>query len=763
MTTTTTPEQNIDNLGLANVKEGKAPQYRITDPKKAQETGHKLVLDNEERTRQDALVKGMLDGNKPYSHARLRSAGQTWRTNVNFMEGEAAISAANTPFYDLFTGSKYLFDIYTKFGANVKERHDFGVGITEEADKFVKKWDEWEFNMQALINEMIAYGRGFLLWLDPTDWRPEWVQQHRVYAPNQAKALASKLPVLVIRGEYQVHELWRIIESPKAGDMGWNVSFAKRCIENAYPRDRDNTGNHDYMAIQQRMKDADIYEGMSAPVISVFHVLVAEFDGSVSYLIVPETSMPTNGASEKAVDFILERRKSYENFGQAIATFFFETLDGSWNGARGLGDKIRDQIELKNRLKCTTMDGAFIRAGISMQAASAGDLDKASLIQIGAFNIIPPGYTVQPSTIMGDLQGPMLADRLLDQTIASNTGIYKPRLDKPEGNPRTAEEVRLNFQSQATLSSSAVNRFYLRLDRYYTELVRRLKKDKEFIAACKERGIPKEALDKIDRVCAHRAVGNGSPFMRQQALREIGGVVPLMPESGRTEWAMDVVASNTDQYAASKYFASIESDLAQTRDAYDADVENNLIGLGGRAMWAMHQNNIIHAQSHIQFAASSLASLEQGANPVEVSNALDRVGPHIAEHLAHIQKDGYHDQELKVLTQQYEQIAQQADQLKKVIQQQAEQAQENAEKQAEAQAIQQGTDPDTQIQMAKAAADNQRKAEKHAQQMQQKAESHNIKMVTKDATTAATISQMKAKADAQMKAAAVGKATEDNT
>jgi membrane protein involved in colicin uptake len=180
-------------------------------------------------------------------------------------------------------------------------------------------------------------------------------------------------------------------------------------------------------------------------------------------------------------------------------------------------------------------------------------------------------------------------------------------------------------------------------------------------------------------------------------------------------------------------------------------------------MWAMHQNNIIHAQSHIQFAASSLASLEQGANPVEVSNALDRVGPHIAEHLAHIQKDGYHDQELKVLTQQYEQIAQQADQLKKVIQQQAEQAQENAEKQAEAQAIQQGTDPDTQIQMAKAAADNQRKAEKHAQQMQQKAESHNIKMVTKDATTAATISQMKAKADAQMKAAAVGKATEDNT
>lgn len=747
-------DSNVDNLGLTKVEKGKAPTTRLKDPIKAQQLAAKIVDNNKGRSQKNALIKGMLDGNKPFNPQKLRAAAQSWRTNVNFGEGKAAVSAANTPFYDLFTGSKFYFNVETSFGANVKERYDFSQALTEEADYMVREWEGFDFNIQAMIFDMIAFGKGFLFWLDPTDWHFEWLAHHLVSVPDNTKAHTGKLTTLVVRGEYQVHELWHKITNAKAGEVGWNVAFTKLCIENAYPTQRGTTGQNDYEAIQQRIKDNDLCEGMEASVIPVYHIFVAELTGQVSHYIVPETSMPTDGTSEKkAVEFLFESPNTYKKFSQVIATFFFETLDGSWNGTNGLGKELYDLIELKNRLNCASSDGAFLRSGITLRANDANALEKLSMVQIGAFNILPPGTEVQNSTIMGDLQGPMTFNRSLDMIISSNTGIYKPKMDKPEGNPRTAREVELNFQAGATLSNSAVNRFYLNLDRFYAEVIRRLCMDSEFKKRCKERNIPEEALKKIRCVKAHRAVGNGSPFMRQQAMARIAPLVPLMPEQGRQSWAMDSVSAETNMYTAQRYFPSTQDDFFATDHAYDATIENAILTMGAPVLRIPAQNDVIHAQIHLQFASGAAAGLDRGANPVEVLNTLDHVGAHVAVHLQHISQDEFRGNELKALTAQWQQLTKVADDLRKKIKEQAEAAAEQQQQEQQAQSIEQGTDPETRIMFAKAARDEKIKTDKANLNNALKIDAHRTKTTLADAKVANDIAMKQAQATAQKQTA----------
>lgn len=764
----TVPEgvKHLDNHNLENLTNGKAPSSRLTDPVKAQELGHKLVKDGKTRSNKNATIKGQIDGNRPYNQGKLKATGQAWRTNVNWREAKAAASAALTPFYDLFTGGKFLMEITTKFGNNVKEQDDFSKAITEEVDYHVKdEWNGFDFNMQAMLFEVVTYGKGFLVHLDPSDWRFEWVQQCYIYAPDRSKANTSKLPVLVMRRDYQIHELWKLITNDKAGDAGWNVEACKRAIEAAYPKNTNDNSSQDYEAIQQRIKDNDLFEGMSAAVIPVFDILVAEFSGKVTRLIVPEDKLPSrDGTKSQSVEFLYQAVGEHGSMAEVISPFFFETLDGSWNGATGLGDELFHALEIKNRLNCTTVDSGFLGSSIILQAQDANSVDKASLIQIGPFSIIPPGFAVQQSTVMGNLQGPMLVKRDIDNIIAQNTGIYRPRMDKPEGNPRTAKEVEINYQQGATLSSSAVNRFYLNLDQFYKELVRRLVKDPAFKKRCEDRGIPQQALDKICRVRAYRSVGNGSAFMRQQAQSRVAPLVPLMPEAGRIEWARDTVASEMNQYAAMRYFPDTQDDVLKTDHAYDATIENAVLKMGAPVLWTPKQNNVIHAQTHLQFSSAAAASLQQGGNPIEVLNTIDRIGAHVEVHLQHIEANKYQGDEAKALRAQQKQLAGIADQLRAKIKEEAQAAAERNQQQQQAAAIQQGIDPATQIaaakaanemkiKNAKAAQDMQIKGAKAAQKLQQTAQGHNQKLAISDASAAASIAQQQAKTEAQTETA----------
>lgn len=711
----------LDQLPLKTVsKNGVPPKTRMGSSREAVEIVQTVIDSNRERLRFWTRLKGASDGNAPYDSSKLRNAGQGARTNINFLEFGASVKAACVPYYELFSGSNLYCDIKTDHG-NDEDREWYSRVISEEFDWLLRQYDAFDYHMQRIIFDRVLYGAGFIFFDDTTDWRFRSINRARVLTLDGTEISARNLEVLVVRESFKVHWLWGKIKNRQAAkDVGWNEETVLAAIQHAMPRVENNSGVlMDYEYIQQRIADHDIYEGVRSSTVQGAHLLIREFDGKVSHFIVPEDPLSLkNGDNTPRSEFLFKNIGRFENWNQALSTFFMETQDGSWNGAYGLGKEIFAPTEIKNRLVCSAIDNTFMRSGITMQARSATSFGKTSLIQLGNINVLPPDFDVQQATIFGDVDSLLNMDRSLEQKISSNTGVYRQKMDAPTGNPRTAEEVRLQFQNGAMLGNAAVNRFYLELDKLYREIYRRASNTKlkatdegsklalEFQKRCIAREVPKEALTKIGLIHAYRNIGNGSLFMKQQAIAQLASFYGALPESGKMNYLEDVVATTLGQSMVRRYVPKKEKSELPNDQQAEAMLENAAMKIGAPVLWTPTQNNVIHLQTHFLAASQALAGLEQGANPMDVYAFVDMVGQHGAQHLAAISQDPGRKNEYKILSTQWKQLASTTDQLGKMLQdralEQQEQAQEMQIANAQAQQIEQGMDPESRIAMAKA-------------------------------------------------------------
>ncbi len=733
-------------LPIASLSEaGKAPKERLASAADGQTLVSALLHAQMNRAYFNSRIKGMLDGNPPYDSSLLQKHGQAWRTNVNFLEGKASLSAALAPYYDLFAGSPQYAQVRLDYLDDLDLREEWSRIVSEEFDRMLKGWDGFDFNIQAALHDLIAYGKGFLTWPDKTCWQFAHIPQSRVLVPDGANSFSGKLDVLVMREIYRVHELYRFIRNGElARQLGWNVGAVRDAIYHAAPESvTDEVTEPEYY--QRRLNDHDLVEGMHSDVVRAAHIYVAEFDGSVSHYLVAEEQQHEEN---KHAEFLFRQRDAFDRFNQALATFFFETLDGSWNGAAGLGKDLLSTIELKNRLKCAASDLTFLRSNITLQAKTANALQKTALVQMGSLNIIPPDYEVQQATIMGDVTSPIAFDRALELMLSSNTGIYRTRMEKPEGNPRTALEVQLQYQNQATLGNSAVNRFYLNLDRLYAEVYRRCAGEqvsdgtdayemaRKFQDACRKRGVPAATMRKAEFVRAWRAAGNGSPFQKQQAMQNLVGLLPILPESARSPILEDVVAATANQFAVERYGLRPGGVTKAADHRAMALLENAAMRVGAPVLRTPTQNDVIHAQTHLEAGAAAANSVQQGAQPGDVVAFLDRVGQHTAEHLSAMATDPTRKNALDALKEQWSQLAAVTDDLKKHAQQQAQQQREAQRVQMQAEMVRRQMDPDTQLEAAKLQADMQRRDVKLQTDIQRKNVKAQADMTRADLVTA---------------------------
>jgi len=748
-------------------EKGTPPKSRIATASDASQIAETIIYAGQERSRGDAEKRGMFDGNPPYNRSKLKQEAQAWRANVNFLEGKAASSAALVPYYDLFAGAKYYAQVRTNQG-NEEDKQYWSEVITEEFDRMLKRYDGFDFNMQQMFTDLVRYGKGLLMWSDTTSWFFKCVPHHKAHVPNGTDAYSGNLEVLVIRQQYQVHELFAYIEDRElATEIGWDVQGVIDVIIRALPEVYgDANTRYDYEWLQQRIKDRDLYQGVRSSTVPVRHVLVREFSGKVSHFIVEAyRGEPKKSAqsADKTIDpgkFLFQSIDRFDGFNQCVAVFFLETSDGSWNGAQGLGHDIFSAMALKDRVKCAAVDLMFLRTGVNLQAQNANSAQKANLIRFGPVNILPPGFNVQQATILGDTQDPIAVDRYLDEVIANNTGVFRQRAEQPTGNPRTAREVTLQYQSEATLSNSQVTRFYTGLDKVYWEIYRRAsspnlsEKDKcpavqmalEFQRRCEKRQVPMKAIVDVDSVEAYRNAGNGSLFMRQQNLQTTLTFYPMLPEDGKQNFLNYALASINGQSMA-ELFNPPRSKLKLPDDQMAmAMLENAAINSGAPVQWTPSQNDVIHAQTHLQAGAEAANSLQQGADPHKVAAFMEGLGTHIAVHLQNLEKNPNRKQEFGILSDQFQKFGKIHDEVVSRVKDMDAQMQEQQAAQQKANAMTNGTDPTVAIKAAQAQVDAGLKTAKTRQDMMNRADKQNQKaaqakqnMMIKDATSAADI------------------------
>jgi len=740
-------------------KNGTPPKSRLSEPDETQALISLLIEADRDRSRWDANLKGMLDGNPPYNTAKRRAASQAWRANFSSLEGDAYLQNGLVPYYDLFSSSSFYIDFQTGYGS-VNQQAEWSGIITEELDTTLKKWMGFDLEINSMLSDFVAYGQGFLVWNNPYDWHFQRISHRKIRVLDATTANLDKLELLIVSQSYYVHELWAKIQNEVIGTAsGWNTSAVKEAIRNATPKRPDSNVPIDWQELQQELKDHDLLESCRASTVQAGRVYVKEFDGKITELIIPEVMKS---------DFLFRKERRYASFRQVIAPFFLKIGDGSWHGATGIARDIFNLVQTKDRLTCGGIDAAFLRTAITLQAKSASAMNKIGLVQIGAFNVIPPDFDVQQSQILGDITTVIAVNNDLDMRLSRNTGIYRPSQQKPQGNPRTAAEATLDYQSSTVLGNSAVNRFYNQLDKCYEELVRRItnpnlsRTDESSVAAldfqgrCFRRGVPKAALLSRKSIRAFRSMGNGSVVMRQTTMQSLLPFLQLLPESGRANFVDDAISVYANQSKVQRYNPKSERLGEPTDQQAWALMENGVMNTGAPVQWTDTQNNVIHAETHLMASAAAAASLSQGADPMKILAFMEMVGPHVAIHLSHLEQDPSHKRQYDLLEAEYQRLGQVADKLHAEVDKMMKQQQEQAAKQQQAKQITQGMDGDTAIKAAQTKAKIQQseiktqvslrqKEEKHQQAMRQSAQD----MAIKDAQAAADIAIEQQKAAAK--------------
>ena len=727
---------NSNSLPLENIDEsGAPPETRLSTPEAVVDLVQMLIRGDEERGRVRAKVKGIVDGNPPYSAAQLRKTGQAYRTNVNFREAEAFFSIALTAFYDIFSETPTYATVKTNTG-NDAERVNYSRVITEEFDRLQKKDREFDYTMQLSQHEMVLFGVGPLTFESPTSWRARAIKAGDLLIPENTRSNPNDWEVAVVRRRYQAHELYGYIRDPKAAaKVGWDVEATRNSIVDSGPEEYRRHNNWEWH--QQRIRNNDLHYSAQCSLINCAHVYVREYpkgdeaEGKISCYIVRE---------ESGANFLYKYVGKYSSWEEVLHPMYYDKGDGQHHSVKGLGVKMYPVVELKNRQKCHMIDVAATASSMQLQAETPEATQKASVVQMGPYSILPSGYRVVQRQFSGIADAPMAVDRELENVMQSNLSQYRQRLDKPQGNPKTATEVQAIVQQASVLGKTQIARYYQQLDRFFEERYRRAADPNvvdldaiEFQKRVRERGVPAEALRNVDYVQASRNYGQGSAFLRLQTITGLMQISGQLPESGRDALIRDYIAALAGQQQVGRYMVEPEQDVYAKDQIAEANIENAVMQTGNPVVITDSQNHVLHSQTHLAKGSEVAQAIQQGGNAAAAADFFGILIPHIEEHIAQLSLDEGRKNDVKMLTDQLQELAGFANEVANQV------AQQMQEQQAAAEQAQAGPSAEEQMKMAAMEREEARKDAALQAELQRSDAKARQEMALADAKAAASL------------------------
>lgn len=716
-----TSQEELREVG----EKGPPPKTRVKDALSAHAIVSEIMLNNQSgRGAAWADQKGMLDGNSPYDQGKLDSSGQAHRSNFPSLEGRAMVSSALTPYYELISAGKHIFNVVLDV-VDAETGSKWSQICTEEADRRVKDEENFNVSIWQMLYDMLGFGRGHLIFDNPVDWTFHRVEFDRVMFPDGTNIDTRLWDYFVILQTVPVLYLWERIGQPGGS---WEEEAVRSSIMLASP-DRPEGGPFtDWMAVQRMLNDNDVWYSSSCKRVRLATLCVREYSGKWSQYVVNRDLMANwkekkdKGSDGQAPTFLFKKTNHWERVQDFMNTFILEPREGSINGLSGIARDIYQQMLVKDRLQNALVDNGFLRSAMIMQATDASGYEDASVVMMGSQIIVPPGMNIQNSQIIGDVETALAVVRDMDMRIQNNTGIYRPQIVQASGNPRTATEAEFHFAQATALSSSAINRFYDQADPWGESLVKRMAtSDKVYRKRCTDRGVPPEALTKLRKVSIERTIGSGSVSNRRNVLQSLMAFVGFFPESGRQNLVMDLTRALTDQTHTDRYLPDQISGTAQSFDEWAATQENASLKIGAPVIRTPQQNDYTHSVIHLGAAQNAVESTQQGAPLPEVIGFVENVLRHvITAHLPPLQAS--RPAEGKKIEKAVAELNDMLGELTKQVQQQqqkkAQQAQADSQLDADQELAQKKVQGEVQIKAAKATLDGKIKIAKAAETME---------------------------------------------
>lgn len=715
----------------------------MMDAMATQDSVRRLINNDERRAYKRARVNGLCDGNPPYKLSKLREAGRAESCNVNWNTARSYCEGGSGSFYDLTSEAPSAVTFRTAYGQSDEERDFYSVTAAQEADVVFHKEFLWDYQLQISQWDMVLHGCGPLFFEDAMKVFPRAVLCGDLKVPERTRSETDYWEMAALLVDYYPPQLYEFIQNDKAATaVGWDVPYTKRVIEKAMDIQAQQGAQYDWEYYQQQLKNNSFTYYDDTKISQTAHVFWKEFDGRVTHAIVER-----NSATGLPVQYLFIHVGRYANWKEAVHPLYYDHGNGGFHhSVTGLGVKMYSAMEYENRLLCNGCDKAFAPK-ILFKPTSTEASQKMSLVHMGDYSVMPGNFEIQQAAVQGGMQDVLVMREELTGIVQNNLSNYRQGTSvQKSGNPVTKFEKQLEAARQSALSMPQYNRYYAQMDQVIAEIWRRLTNPNssddraiQFQKRCREKGVPIEALARVEYIGATRVVGQGSAFMRKQAIDALFRVAGALPENGRANLISDKIAAEAGQAAVARYFPQKGQKPQATEQQEDALHWVGDLKQGIPFIVVNSQNPVTFAATFLSAASQALQSLKQGADPHGVLSFLELAGPAIAACLQRFGQDPTRAPVHAEMVKQFKQLAKVTDQLKKKMQQQAQQQQAQQKKTSAAMT-------DEQIASAKARNDITIKSAKARAQLQMNAEKHRLQitkgvqsMQLADASTAATI------------------------
>lgn len=720
---------------------GTAPKTRLESAEDGRHIVDKLMLEDEPRSIQRALIRANNDCAPPYRH---KPKGCGWEANVNFGMGRARLRRATGAYTSLLAGVENYYNIRPKVQQTNPDNPKWGEILSEGVHDLIKTWSiGWDWHQQHRVKQMISEGYAPVIMEQGDNWRFRALDASAIKVPRDTPScIDERCRYVVILENMSVIDLFRKTLLPE--DQRWNQEALKWAIRMGGRQDAQavNSRNQNWEWWQARLQHHDIRTAdVDCDMVPCAHLFVQEFaeDDSptaVSHFIFTRQLVPSQGemkASYEEGGFLFQSIRCYDNYAQALHVCFYDLGDGYFHSCRGLSFETFKHDVIKNRLICRTMDRAFIDSTAIMGSESQTSKDKMDNVTWGgAVVMLPAGAKPLQSGFSGNLQGVTDTIRMVTNLVDGNSGAANPRTimrDDGKGEQPTLGQVRAQIAQDTQLSNDQMRIDYLFNDRLGLEMTRRIKfKDttdpeaKAFQEKMLAAGVPEEVLYGEWEVVTNRSAGYGSASMKDAVMDRLMQVVGMLPEDGKDNFLNMYIMAATENPAMVDLLNPKQH--VPTPDDAVIVFENSAMRNGEEPVIYSGQDNVRHIQGHLADVAQKMGPIQQAmqqgqADPAEMQAAVPYVqvmSQHIDAHLAYLKQDPSRQGLVKQFQDQLAQLAGFTSELYQAIQKAQREQQLAQEQQANAQAL----DAVTQAKLHSAAVHDQIARDKADNQMQLK-------------------------------------------
>lgn len=657
-------------------KTGRPMKKRIANVKVARAVVDDLnsTVDKVPVFKQRAYLKGMYDGNPPFSKSALERSGQGHRTNVNFRELRGEINQHTAAAFELHMDTEVLVKFKVADRKAVSDPEGGSVPdwleiIAEEYTETLRAWPGFFLHGDQVTRDAALFGIGAMVWTDPFDWRPTAIPISALRFPMRGKVLTEAINLFRAADTMPMWKLFEVAEDDTgmAEKAGWSQEAVRRYLgakyaDKAVSQDRRMDTLGAYEAIQEARKMGDpALESEQFSDVDIYHLFVSESDGKVSHYILGVDQLPDNDA------FLFKNESRYNKMAEVLWLLPFRYEDGYIYSIRGLGHDSAPHCDLSNRYLCGLFDGGFMAAGVIAKPASRIDVSRLQLIRMGGLTILPPDIELQQNaTFTPQMQSLILLRSLSSAIHQNNVGIVRAKSEEPMQveQQKTARQVMYEEGKEARFEKSEAAFYYLHWDWWHQEVYRRLlaaakrttdqfgtPEAKAFVQRCVDRGVPRAVLTegKLKIFCA-RAIGLGSPSVAMDITNQLVSIAGELDEAGREEAVREWVIRRVGVANADRFKPRRNRNAIPSTEHGFATLENNDFVEGAQIPVGANQIHVVHLSVHLSPLVEAVGVYEQqpeGVDLMKLGTTLQLALPHCASHLQYLGRSRIHIKEYK--------------------------------------------------------------------------------------------------------------------